>query len=103
MDTVIRIEPTRDAPFVNRTLDLGDCRDRWFLDERNGAWCLEDILYTAAATVPKFQRLSIFVPAPYMSAPGVIDETGTVNGYTARTAPVVFGSNSAGYLQMPHT
>ena len=90
-------------PVVNRTMELADCAADWFLDEEHQVWCLEDILYTEKATTPKFQRMSIFVPKPYLSAPGVIDPKGTMGRYTASTAPVVFENNSAGYMQMPHT
>ncbi|MCD7867488.1 MAG: hypothetical protein LUG62_04690 [Clostridiales bacterium] len=88
---------------LNKTLELSDVKDQWFLDEKYGVWCLEDLLYTMKATTPKFQRLSIYVPKAYMSAPGVICETSEINGYTAKTAPVIFENNSAGYMQMPHT
>lgn len=90
-------------PIVNETPELADCRDAWFFDVQNQVWCLEDILYTQKAATPKFQRMSVFVPKPYMSAPGVIDVNGAMGGFTARTAPVVFENNSAGYRQMPHT
>lgn len=71
------------------------CRDQWVLDEKYGCWCLEDILYTPAATTPKFQRLSIFVPRKLMGEGGVFSEE-------ARHVSVVFENNSAGYMQMPH-
>ncbi len=83
-------------PVSNRTMDLSDCRDKWFFDERYGCWCLEDVLYTAKADVPKFQRLSIFAPATCMN----LDGTPTAAG---RKVPVVFENNAAGYMQMPHT
>lgn len=82
---------------------LDTCRDSWFFDREHDCWCLEDVLYTQKAAVPKFQRLSIFVPAPYMSAPGVIAPCGSFGKYTSATVPVVFENNSAGYMQMPHT
>lgn len=88
---------------INETLELSRCRDSWVLDEKYQCWCLEDILYTEKATTPKFQRMSIFVPRAYMSAPGVVNPEGEMNGYTARTVPVIFENNSAGYMQMPHT
>lgn len=87
---------------TNKTMELTDCKQDWFFDEKYQCWCLEDILYTPKATTPKFQRLSIFVPGPYMKAGGEIDLEGIVNGFTAKTAPVVYGNNSAGYMQMPH-
>lgn len=81
---------------TNKTMELAECKDAWFLDERFDVWCLEDIVYTPKATTPKFQRLSIFVPGKYMSAPGVVDAS-------SKEVPVIFENNSAGYMQMPHT
>lgn len=75
----------------------------WFFDDKYNCWCLEDVPYTERPTSPRYQQLSIFVPAPYMSAPGVVDEQGRFGPYTSRTVPVVFENNSAGYMQMPHT
>lgn len=91
------------VPITNQTLELIDCRDAWFFDEKYNCWCLEDVLYTEKTTTPRFQRLSIFVPKAYMRAPGVIDERGSDGMYSAGTAPVIFENNSAGYMQMPHT
>lgn len=90
-------------PIINTTLELADCRDKWFFDEAYHCWCLEDILYTLHATTPKFQRMSIFVPAPYLNADGTVNPSGTLGCFNAKTAPVVFENNSAGYMQMPHT
>lgn len=84
-----------DIPILNKTMELASCRDQWFLDEKHGCWCLEDILYTPKATTPKFQRLSIFVPKALMKADGSFTEE-------AKKIPVVFENNSAGYMQMPH-
>ena len=90
-------------PVTNKTMELADCRDAWFFDPQYNAWCLEDILYASKATTPKFQRLSIYVPAPYMKEGGFINESGALGKYTATTAPILFANNSAGYMQMPHT
>ena len=57
-------------PVVNPTMELSECRDRWTWDETYGCWCLEDVLYTPRAAVPKFQRLSIFAPAGCMNPDG---------------------------------
>lgn len=88
---------------TNKTMELADCKAEWTFNETYKCWCLEDILYTAKAVTPKFQRLSIFVPEPYMRKGGEINEAGQMNGYTAQTVPVIFENNSAGYMQMPHT
>lgn len=91
-----------EVPITNNTMELTDCKDAWFFDEKYRVWCLEDILYTDKATTPKFQRLSIFVPEAYMNAGGEMNPEGKMNGYTAATAPIIFENNSAGYMQMPH-
>lgn len=90
-------------PIINQTLELADCRGQWSFDETYRCWCLEDILYTQEATTPKFQRMSIFVPEAYLNADGTVAPEGKMGRFTARTAPVVFENNSAGYMQMPHT
>ena len=90
-------------PILNETLELRDVQDKWFFDETYQVWCLEDILYTLKATTPKFQRMSIFVPKAYLNEDGTVNEAGTCGKFTAKSAPVVFENNSAGYMQMPHT
>lgn len=92
-----------NIPMVNRTMELADCRSAWTFDPEYDCWCLEDVLYTPRPTTPKFQRLSLFVPAPYLRADGTVDPAGASGRFTARTAPVVFANNAAGYMQMPHT
>lgn len=90
-------------PMINTTSELADCQNQWFFDEKYGCWCLEDVLYTQKALVPKFQRLSIFAPEAYLRSGGEIVPEGRCGKFSARTAPVVFENNSAGYMQMPHT
>ena len=92
-----------NIPVINETLELDQCRGKWFFDEAYQVWCLEDILYTMKATTPKFQRMSIFVPKPYLNADGTVNPEGKEGSFTSKTAPVVFENNSAGYMQMPHT
>lgn len=90
-------------PIINHSMELSECRNGWTFQEAYNCWCLEDVLYTAKAAVPKFQRLSIFVPKAYLNADGTVNENGKNGLYTAKTVPVVFENNSAGYMQMPHT
>lgn len=90
-------------PVTNKTMELKDCRDQWFPDDTYDCWCLEDILYTETAEVPRFQRLSIYAPRAYLNTDGTPDRQGTAGEYSCSTAPVVFVNNAAGYMQMPHT
>ena len=92
-----------NIPIMNTSAELSEYKDAWTFDEKYSVWCLEDVLYTQKATTPAFQRLSIFVPQAYLNADGTVNEDGTCGRYSAKTAPVVFENNSAGYMQMPHT
>ena len=87
---------------ANATMELIDCRDKWTFDDRYDCWCLEDVLYSPKADAPAFQRLSIYAPKPYMNENGTLNPDGEMCGYTAATAPVLFETNAAGYMQMPH-
>lgn len=84
------------VPILNTSMELADCAGRWTFDETYRCWCLEDVLYTPAAKLPAFQRLSIFAPKE------LVNEDGTIPA-AARSVPVVFANNAAGYMQMPHT
>ena len=84
------------VPIVNSSMELSQCRDQWFLDEKYRCWCLEDVLYTEKAEVPQFQRLSVFVPEQWMLPDGTPKAE-------SRKVPIVFENNAAGYMQMPHT
>ncbi|MGN0967791.1 MAG: hypothetical protein ACI4O3_00860, partial [Oscillospiraceae bacterium] len=86
----------KQVPILNTSMELADYADRWTFDEKYNCWCLEDILYTPAAKLPAFQRLSIFAPRE------LVNEDGTIPA-AARSAPVIFVNNAAGYMQMPHT
>ena len=87
---------------ANSTMELADCRDKWFFDDHYDCWCLEDVLYSPKADVPAFQRLSVYAPKAYMNENGTVNREGECCGYTAQTAPVLFETNAAGYMQMPH-
>ncbi len=88
---------------VNPTSELAECWGAWTRNEEYGCHCLEDVLYTSRGEAPLFQRLSIFVPMEYMDDGGRVLPEGRRGGYTAKTAPVIFANNAAGYMQMPHT
>lgn len=84
-----------EISILNKTMELADCQDHWFFDENHGCWCLEDLLYTPVPKVPAFQRLSIYAPRELLENGKLTDK--------AKTVPVVFENNAAGYMQMPHS
>src|SRR5574344_201546 len=65
---------------------------------------IKNVVYCAKPTNPELQCLNIYVPTPYLHSDGTIDENGIVNGYTAKTAPILF-QNSCGsyYGYAPYT
>ena len=81
-------------------MNLADCKESWTFNEEYQCWCLEDIVYTPNPKVHHCQKMNIFVPKIYMKESGEIDLGETKNGYNAKTAPVVFENNSAGYMEM---
>lgn len=89
-----------EEKITNQTMNLADCRKSWTFNEEYQCWCLEDIVYTPNPKVPHCQKMNIFVPKIYMKESGEIDLAGTKNGYNAKTTPVVFENNSAGYMEM---
>lgn len=83
------------AHYINKTMDLADCQDKWFFDEKHDCWCLEDILYTPVPKDVRFQRMSIYVPKELMNDDSTMREQ-------AGKVPVVFNNNASGYGQTPH-
>ena len=73
---------TADISVTNDTMELSDCRDKWFFDEKYQCWCLEDVLYSPKADVPAFQRLSVYAPKAYMNPDGTVD---TLPGFSSKT------------------
>ena len=83
-----------EVSVLNTTMELADCRGSWTFDENHNCWCLEDIVYTPVPKDVRFQRMSVYAHKDLMNADGTVAEG-------ARSVPVVFGNNAAGYAQMP--
>lgn len=62
--------------------------------------------YTASAfycekpTNPGNQSFDLFVPTAYLNEDGSINKSGTVNGYTAETAPIIYWNSHGSYIGM---
>lgn len=83
----------------------------WTLQEKvarfsNSVECyyIKNVVYCANPTSPSLQCLNIYVPTAYLNEDGTINKSGTVNGYTAETAPIIY-QNSCGsyYGYAPYT
>lgn len=60
---------------------------------------LNKVVCVTSPEIAGNQGISVTVPAAYMNPDFTINYEGTVNGYTAATAPIVLNTGAAGYSQ----
>ena len=78
---------------------------RWSYDSDNDVYYQIGVQYCENPVAPTYESMGIYVPGAYFDAKKNSDgsytctpsSTGTVNGYTAATAPMVMPINTAGY------
>jgi len=77
----------------------------WNYDAANDVYWQIGIKYAAKPETTDYETLGIYVPGAYLTATAnsdgtytaKINEAGTINGFTAKTAPMVFPVNTPGY------
>lgn len=77
----------------------------WNYDADNDVYWQIGVQYVANPATLEYETLGIYVPGAYVTATDngngtytvAVDAAGTVNGYTAATAPIVFPVNTPGY------
>lgn len=77
----------------------------WNYDKDNNVYWKLGITYCSKPETTDYETMAIYVPGAYMNAKAnddgtytcTINASATVNGYTAKTAPIVFPVNTAGY------
>ena len=87
------------SQLLQGSLDLKDFQDKWVYYDEYGCYGLEYIVYCENPADPVKECMNIYVPAAYMNAGGTINEKGTVNGYTAATAPIIYQNGVGGYAE----
>lgn len=87
-----------DKDWDNLTLDWTQYADQWEKSGDGEYYELRFVYYATALKSKQHQYMNIFVPAAYMNGDGTINEAGSVNGYTARTAPIVMYNNCGGWM-----
>lgn len=84
----------------------------WHYDAENNVYWQIGVVYCSKPETPEYENLAIYVPGEYLTAVSNGDGmytcsynvTGTLNGYTAKRAPIVFPMNTGGYsAQAPAT
>ncbi|MCH5315610.1 MAG: hypothetical protein J1E81_06830 [Eubacterium sp.] len=82
------------------SMDITEQVSSWKKTTKNNAtyYSAEGVVYCEKPTTKAKQALNIYVPAEYMNDDGSINSSGTRNGYTAETAPILY-INSVGAYQ----
>jgi hypothetical protein len=96
-------EPVSAASAAPKTLIFDNTA--WHHDATNDVYWQIGIGYVSYPATTDFESLGIYVPGAYMSATdngngtftATVNAKGTVSGYTAATAPIMFPVNTPGY------
>ena len=82
------------------SMDITEQVKSWKKTTKNDAtyYSAEGVVYCANPTTKAKQCLNIYIPAEYMNADGTVNKSGTCNGYTSETAPILY-INSVGAYQ----
>jgi hypothetical protein len=81
------------------SMNLADYASQWKYIAEYDCYGLENVVYCTNPKTTTLQSMNIYVPAAYMNADGTIKADGTVNGYTAQTAPIIYKNGIAGYME----
>lgn len=87
------------SELLQGSLDMKDFRNKWVYYDEYDCYGLEYIVYCDNPADPVKECMNIYVPTAYMNADGTINEKGTVNGYTAATAPIIYQNGIGGYAE----
>jgi hypothetical protein len=95
-------EPTKDDAYAEA---LTFNSKAWNYDETNDVYWQIGIKYCAKPETTDYESLGIYVPGAFMTAAAngdgtytaTLNEQGSLNGFTGKTAPMVFPVNTPGY------
>jgi len=85
--------------YLDTSMDISAYADKWNYNPNGKYYALKDVVYVELPKDTVHQSMNIFIPAVYLNKDGSINPGGTVNGYTAATAPIVYQNNVSGYMQ----
>ena len=88
------------SELLTGSMDLADYKDKWAYNEDYDCYSLEYVVYCENPVDPVKECMNIYVPAAYMNADGTINETGEINGYTAKSAPIIYKNGVRGLREL---
>jgi len=87
-----------DRDWDHMTLDWAQYQEQWERSEDGTYYALRFVYYATNILSRNHQYMNIFVPVAYLHDDGTVNEQGSCNGYTARTAPVILVNGCAGWM-----
>lgn len=101
--------PSASTTAVTNSEALAFDSSAWNYDADNDVYWQIGVGYCADPQATDYESMGIYVPGAYMDATDngdgtytcTVNTTGTVNGYTSDSAPVVMPVNTAGYSAQP--
>lgn len=100
--TALPTDPSKDDAYASA---LAFNNAAWHYDAENDVYWQIGVSYAAKPATTDYETLGIYVPGAYLTATDNDDgtytatpnEQGTLNGFSAATAPIVFPVNTGGY------
>ncbi|MCR5013637.1 MAG: T9SS type A sorting domain-containing protein [Bacteroidales bacterium] len=99
-------QPGGGSSGASTTYDYGTAiNGLWSYNSSSDVYYIVGLFYCASPADEDYEQMGIFVPGAYMDATSngdgtytcTLNTSGTVNGYTASSAPIVFPVNTSGY------
>jgi hypothetical protein len=98
IERICKTEATYTGEQIEKILNLANSSDHgWEYVENQGYYLLKPVVDVVSPELPDYQGISIAVPGAYMNPDFTINPRGTVNGYTAATAPIILNTGAAGF------
>jgi hypothetical protein len=104
--TAVSAEPTKASlATTGATVGLAFNSKAWNYDATNNVYWQIGVKYCTKPETSDYETLGIYVPGAYLTATAngdgtftaTLNEKGTLNGFTGKTAPMVFPVNTPGY------
>jgi hypothetical protein len=98
IERICKTEAKKTGEQIAKILNLANSSDHgWEYNRDQDCYILKPIVDVASPELPDYEGISIAVPGAYMNPDFTINLQGTVNGYTAATAPIILNTGAAGY------
>jgi hypothetical protein len=98
IERICKTEAKYTSKQIEKILNLANSSDHgWEYNKGQDYYILKPVVAVANPELPDYEGISIAVPGAYMNADFTINRKGTVNGYTAATAPIILNTGAAGY------